>query len=241
MTLEFIFIFLLLSSVQSSAQEDNNENQITGESEVKSRTTELDLTEVPEPILNELQELIGSYEENIKSLRFKLAPYDSGLAEQTHSLGLMYQEDGNHEQAIKLLKETLLINRINIGLYNVGHLEIIYKLILSYGRLKDWENVNNMFEYIYWLHNRNLDKYDFEWLPFLKNYYRWNWRAYYVDTGETREHHEWRRRRTYDRISEIIEKFTGSNELTDCFIVERNNDGICTIQVIQLRNKIIEE
>ena len=147
MTLEFIFIFLLLSSVQSSAQEDNNENQITGESEVKSRTTELDLTEVPEPILNELQELIGSYEENIKSLRFKLAPYDSGLAEQTHSLGLMYQEDGNHEQAIKLLKETLLINRINIGLYNVGHLEIIYKLILSYGRLKDWENVNNMFEY----------------------------------------------------------------------------------------------
>ena len=46
MPLELIFTFLLLSSVQSSAQEDNNANKITGEPEINSRTTELDLAEV---------------------------------------------------------------------------------------------------------------------------------------------------------------------------------------------------
>jgi tetratricopeptide (TPR) repeat protein len=212
----FLYLFLYLAFSPVSAQTSELEN---------------DSSDIAIP------EFLLIYEKNLDILKREMQPYDTRLAEIYNTLGIEYQEIGHHERAILFLKQSHQINRVNYGLYHIGHIKTLDDMFYSYRELNDWENVNNTYEHMYWLYKRNMDKYDVKWIPFLKSFYQWQLTAYWLRiSGDSANHHWWRQKDIYEQLKTIIENISGNAELTNCFLREKNKDEPCTQEIMQAGN-----
>ena len=175
----------------------------------------------------DVEATIRSYEKNIDAMRLKYAVYDQELGQHLLGLGLAYQTNGNHKKAIRILRETHLINRINLGLQSPQHLKLIELLFESYWKLEDWEGVDKTLAHMHWIYRRNYEKHDPRWLALLRRLYRWHTQAYYLETDKYDVHHQGMARDMYDHSRAILIAVIGTDELTTCYLEESSQDKTC--------------
>ncbi|MBI2994613.1 MAG: hypothetical protein HYY48_10620 [Gammaproteobacteria bacterium] len=126
---------------------------------------------VPTQTINQLLEAIRERER-------EGGPYDSQLGEQLSSLGLAYQRNGEHAQAVQTLNRTLQIKRVNEGLQSMGQLSTLESIIENNIAVKDWEELDRNYQLLLWLHRRNFESDDQRLLPIIDKMGRWKLQAY---------------------------------------------------------------
>lgn len=90
----------------------------------------------------------------IENLQSDLGIYDLSLIEAYSDLGAFYIEIEDFESAIRLYKEALQIARINTGLFSEQQMPAINALIDNNGKLKDWEEVDDLQQLSYHINSR---------------------------------------------------------------------------------------
>lgn len=104
----------------------------------------------------------------IEAIEAESGPYDDQLSQQLVGLGIGYQRQGQHDQAIDVFKRAVHINRINEGLYNLNQVTILDHMIDSNMALNRWHKVNDLNHYLVWLNKRSPDKNDLRVKQMLK-------------------------------------------------------------------------
>ena len=85
---------------------------------------------------------VEKYEVAIEEIESQDGAYGSRLTQELMNLGSIYQEYGRHDEAIKFLKRSAHLNRINDGLYSTTQIPIIRKLIISLKEKKQWSLIS---------------------------------------------------------------------------------------------------
>ncbi len=96
----------------------------------------------------------------VQSLREEYGPYDARLSEALRQLGRNYQEAGQHELALELLKSAWQISKINFGLYSEDQLPTLELIVYSEMELQRWAEVDNHYAYLELLYRRIFDSQD---------------------------------------------------------------------------------
>jgi len=117
--------------------------------------------------------------ERVRTLESEGGPYDPGLGEQLAGLGLAYQENGDHADAVETLTRALQIKRVNEGLQNLDQLTILEALIASNIASEQWEDLDRNYQLLLWIHRRNFDPGDPRFLPIMDKMGRWKLQAYH--------------------------------------------------------------
>jgi tetratricopeptide (TPR) repeat protein len=118
------------------------------------------------------------YETEIQRLEADRGAYDPQLGEQLLSLGLVYQSQEQHGDAVKALKRAMYIRRVNAGLYDMGQVPILNEIIQSDIASQDWEDLDQAYEQLLFIHRRNFEPGDPRFLPILDTVGAWKVRAY---------------------------------------------------------------
>ncbi len=98
--------------------------------------------------------------EAVRAIEDEDGAYAPGLPQQLLGLGLAYQQEGRHAEAVETLNRAAHISRVNEGLYNAGDIPILEHLIESYAALGDWEHVDNRYQQVFRIHHRNYGEHD---------------------------------------------------------------------------------
>ena len=72
-------------------------------------------------------------------------------------MGIVYQEAGEHEVAIKAFNQALQITRIKYGLYHEAQIPLLEGIILSSMEVRDWESVDKRYAYMEHLYRKLYD------------------------------------------------------------------------------------
>ncbi|MDE0283769.1 MAG: tetratricopeptide repeat protein, partial [Gammaproteobacteria bacterium] len=121
---------------------------------------------------------IANYEQEIRKREAEHGVYDPATGEFLLSVGLVYQNDGRHEEAVDAFARALQIKRVNEGLQGIGQLLILEQLIKSNIAEADWEEVDRNYQQLLWIHKRNYDADDPRLLPVVDKVGRWKLKAY---------------------------------------------------------------
>jgi len=84
-------------------------------------------------------------------------PYQSLSLEPALELGLSQQELGEHRGAVEAFEQALQITRIHYGLFHESQIPLVESIIYSLMELKDWEAVDQQFDYMAHLYRRLYD------------------------------------------------------------------------------------
>ena len=137
----------------------------------------------------DLSRSIAEYEQEIQRREAEHGVYDPATGEYLLSVGLVYQNEGRHEEAVDAFTRALQIKRVNEGLHGAGQLLILEQLIKSNIANADWEAVDRNYQQLLWIHKRNYDPGDPRLLPVVDTVGRWKLKAYkenLLDAGATR-------------------------------------------------------
>jgi tetratricopeptide (TPR) repeat protein len=118
------------------------------------------------------------YETEVQRLETDGGAYDPQLGEQLLSLGLVYQAQEQHEDAVKALKRAMYIKRVNNGLYDMGQVPILNEIIESDIASQNWEDLDQAYEQLLFIHRRNFEPGDPRFLPILDQVGAWKVKAY---------------------------------------------------------------
>jgi tetratricopeptide (TPR) repeat protein len=118
------------------------------------------------------------YETEVQRLESNRGAYDPQLGEQLLGLGLVYQRQDQHEDAVKALKRAMYIKRVNDGLYDMGQVPILQEIIESDIASQNWEDLDQNYEQLLFIHRRNFEPGDARFLPILDTVGRWKVQAY---------------------------------------------------------------
>jgi tetratricopeptide (TPR) repeat protein len=129
-------------------------------------------------------EAIDNYNAVIAELEGEGGVWNSDLTEELYSLGTLLQQQGSHEEAIKLFDRAVHINRINLGLHAVEQVPAIESKIQSYLALNQWQDADLTFEYLYYIQRRAYGTRDPRLIPVLSSIAEWNLRAFHLGHGE---------------------------------------------------------
>jgi len=102
--------------------------------------------------------LVDEYQTSIEEIESSKGVYDEDLSQQLFSLGLAYQQKGDHGKAIKTLTRSLHLERINNGLYSTSILPILNTLIFSLAKEEQWDSVDSRYSYLKWLYEQNYNE-----------------------------------------------------------------------------------
>lgn len=153
------------------------------------------------------------YSKRVTELQGEFGAYHNQFSEALLDLGLAQQEVGNHDDAIKTLKQALHVNRINEGLYNPSIAPILERLIVSYASAGDWEAVDDRHHFLMQLSYRNLRPDDPALLPILTKLSRWHLYAFMQNLGADPLKHLVAARGLFNRAASIIEVNFGNADL----------------------------
>jgi len=106
--------------------------------------------------------LVDEYQTSIEEIESTKGVYGEDLSQQLFSLGLAYQQKGEHGKAIKTLTRSLHLKRINNGLYSTSILPILNTLINSLAAEEQWDSVDSRYGYLEWLYEQNYNEEDIE-------------------------------------------------------------------------------
>ena len=126
----------------------------------------------------DLSRSVAEYEQEIRKREAEHGVYDPATGEYLLSVGLVYQNDGNHDEAVDAFTRALQIKRVNEGLQSTGQLLILEQLIKSNIANADWEEVDRNYQQLLWIHKRNYDAGDPRLLPVVDKVGRWKLKAY---------------------------------------------------------------
>ena len=123
------------------------------------------------------------YQESIAQFEIEGGPYDARLSEAYLSLGEVYQQLGDYQQAIEAFNNALHVNRINNGLYNPGQLAIVSELVDSYLSSGDFMAANQQQEYLFFVQQKLYGPNSPILLSGLLEYGDWNLQAASLSLG----------------------------------------------------------
>ena len=126
----------------------------------------------------DLSRSVAEYEQEIRKREAEHGVYDPATGEYLLSVGLVYQNNGNHDEAVDAFARALQIKRVNEGLQSIGQLLILEQLIKSNIANADWEEVDRNYQQLLWIHKRNYDTGDPRLLPVVDKVGRWKLKAY---------------------------------------------------------------
>lgn len=139
-----------------------------------------DLVQAPMAGEADTEELItiADYQARIDDLESRYGAYHADLSEAALGLGVAQQLEGNHEEAVSSLQRAVQVNRVNYGLYHVGKIPMIERLIDSYVAMEDWEAADDTYYTLMELYARNYQNTDVVLLPALAKLVKWHLFAY---------------------------------------------------------------
>jgi tetratricopeptide (TPR) repeat protein len=132
-----------------------------------------DVTVETKQLTSRINEFAEQYLLNIETLESQEGAYGASVSEELLSLGTFYQQHGKHRQAIKVFKRSLHLKRINEGLYTLGQVPIVQRLIESFLEQKEWRSADQRFKYLNWLYQRNYTDDALELYPFKMQMASW--------------------------------------------------------------------
>jgi tetratricopeptide (TPR) repeat protein len=124
------------------------------------------------------QATVNSYLDNLDSTQSETSPYDRELFEQYLSLGLSYQQLGDHEQALAALEKAEYLSRINSGLHAPEQFTIIERMIASYVAEGRMSEADQRRQYLYYLNSQQYGEDSLEVVPALTALADWNMSAF---------------------------------------------------------------
>ena len=135
-------------------------------------------THPPDPAAPGLTRSIASYETRIAELESAEGPHAAELVEARSSLGMLYQQAGDHGQAIAVLRDALQSVRINEGLYSMNQVAILEAIIDSRVALGARDELRRDYEYLFWLYQRNFGEGNAGLVPVIKKLGQWYFDLY---------------------------------------------------------------
>jgi tetratricopeptide (TPR) repeat protein len=128
---------------------------------------------------------IERYQAQINSTLETNNLYADPLREQYQALGKLYQTQGEHAKAIHSFEQAIHIDRVNQGLFTQRQLSLVASVIDSYSALANFEEVNNLQEYSYFIHQKNFAAKDPQLLAAKEKWADWNVQYYLKERGNT--------------------------------------------------------
>ncbi|SFB98923.1 tetratricopeptide repeat protein [Pseudoalteromonas denitrificans] len=125
-----------------------------------------------------LKQQIKAYENAIETIESQDGVYSDKLAQQLANLADIYQRQNKHDLAIDTFNRSLHLNRINDGLYSKAQIPLLKKIIASLKIQKKWKIIDQRYNYLYWLHNRNFSENDETMVEVLLEIAGWNLTSY---------------------------------------------------------------
>jgi hypothetical protein len=176
---KLIFEAVVLPSEQSTnaSPDANSTSAATPLSNTAVATQDVQATPAP------TQADIERYQAQINSTLETNNLYADLLREQYQALGKLYQAQGDHEKAIDTFEKAMHVDRINQGLFTQRQLPLVASLIDSYLAMADFEEVNNLQEYLYFIHQKNFAATDSQMLAAKEEWADWNVQYYLKEKG----------------------------------------------------------
>lgn len=154
-----------------------------------------------------------NYRQAIEEVEEHFGPYDSQLPQHLTSLGLSYQQQGEHAQAVEIFERALHIQRIGGGLYDLNQVPILEEIIESNVARGRWDEASNNHQYLYWLHRRNYDENDPRMLPVIDKLSHWHLNSYSVTSSSGLAYHLINAHQLFTNAVSIISTHYGDNDL----------------------------
>lgn len=137
--------------------------------------------EIPTELLNVtapaadpgLQQDSERYRNEIDRLEKSGGVYDEKLGEHLLGLGIVYQQQGKHKEAVDAFNRAMQIRRVNEGLQNLNQLGVLENIMTSNAAIGDWEELDHNYQQMLWLHRRNFDPDATEYIRNLVRLGRW--------------------------------------------------------------------
>ncbi len=115
----------------------------------------------------EVEEVIDNYRQGISVIENSEGPFAPSLTQELLSLGILYQDLGDHLQALESLKRADHISRVNNGLYHVDQFPIVERMIESYFALGEYAAANDNQRYLVFLNDKLSDTQSSATIPML--------------------------------------------------------------------------
>ncbi len=157
--------------------------------------------------------LSRQYQARVLELQSQSGAFDPQLAEAMHDLGVAQQQLGDHREAIETFTQSAHIKRINEGLYAVGVLPTLERLIESYAHLGNWEAVDDQHHFIMEVNGNNYGWNDERMLPVLDQLTSWHMYAFFEDITPEPVHNLQMARSLFAAASRVIELNFGQHDL----------------------------
>ena len=145
------------------------------------------------------------YTERILEIETREGPFSPFLSEHLVGLGMAYSKLGQEEEALQVYQRALLINRSNRGLHNLGQQPILERIIETHETLGRHEALNNNYNYLLWLYQRNYDRDDPTLLPTLVRVAAWKLKAFAREPTENAIDHLFDAEKLFNQSLEIIQ------------------------------------
>jgi len=125
----------------------------------------------------QLQKAKARLEAKLLELEESYGVFDSKIAENLFSLGQVYHASGEHQLARDTYTRSLEVTRVNYGLYNDIQFPIVKQLIILNRILGEWSEVDDTYDYLYWLSRRVYGENSELLLPVLESFVYWKYEA----------------------------------------------------------------
>lgn len=130
------------------------------------------------------QRSIDAYTAAIAELEVGGGAYNAALAEELNALGLLLQQQEEHDEAVRLFDRSVHISRINSGLHSIGQVQAIENKLSSLLAAQRWAEADATFDYLFYVQKRVYGDNDPRLLPTLDSIAQWNLRAFSMGHGE---------------------------------------------------------
>ena len=127
---------------------------------------------------------IAQYNEAVRATELNGGVWDSGLAEDLSVLGSLFQQQGDHIQAINSFDRVVHISRINNGLHTLDQIPAVEQMIESYLAISDWEKADLYYNYLFYIQDKAFGSSDPRIIPVLERLANWNLRAFNIGFDE---------------------------------------------------------
>ena len=127
---------------------------------------------------DDLKKSIIKYKREIQKLEADYGPYDNRVGENLLSIGTSYHFNGQYEEARIALNRALQIKRISEGIHGLSQLAVLEQLITTNIAAANWEELDQNYQLLLWVHKRNFEVDDPKLLPVIDKVGRWKLKAY---------------------------------------------------------------
>jgi len=167
--------------------------------------------------LQSYKENIEKYQDAIEELESAQGAYAAPIAQQLFGLANVYELQEKHYKAVKVLKRSIHVNKINEGLYSTSQIPIVFKLINNLKKSKQWLLVNNNYHYLYQIYRRNYGDNDLELLDIELKLAKWYLRAFLANFSKK-------------PVNDLINSHTAYNRAGNLIMLQFGNSDIKLVE-----------